>query len=272
MMHHQEERRKSTERRQSQRYRAAVRQAQLGWWEGEEFRTTEAGVQDISLGGARLNLAARAPRPGSVWVNFPGPGAAEWVAAQVVGSGPDAAGGESLRVEFADGCPYDTFRSVAWGNPPPAGAPLVAAPAPAAESAAPRPVPDRRARGPAPDPGQGQGHALHAAEPDRLPFAARRPTRPEDRPHHAVAAAPRPPEVHPPPPEGEPDPAAEPRPEMDLRSVQWAEKAAVARVGLLAYVVPTVSALSIVAVLVTLLNQEYGNIRPIEVILATMFD
>ncbi len=110
-----EERWKSSERRKTPRYPAVVATGSVGWWQDASFVTTPSQIENISTGGARLNVADPVPPSDSVWIGLVGGDSSEWVEGRVVEASEDASPTPWIRVEFLDLCPYEFFATVVCG-------------------------------------------------------------------------------------------------------------------------------------------------------------
>lgn len=88
----------------------------VGWWEGDEFRTTTGLLQDLSLGGASILVDAPAPPKDSVWISLYKIPPTEWVESSVVEVEKTSRVGIFLRsrtqfrIQFSEHCSYDFFR------------------------------------------------------------------------------------------------------------------------------------------------------------------
>lgn len=105
------------ERRTVCRYSVVLSDSWLGWWEGQDFRTTPAKIVDISLRGAFLTVDTFPPKQlQSVW--FCPPGVAnqeEWVEAKTISFKKRLFGAREVRVSFRKVFPYDQFKTVVYG-------------------------------------------------------------------------------------------------------------------------------------------------------------
>lgn len=105
------------DRRRTCRYSGARNRVFLGWWEGPEFQTTTALLQDISLGGASILIDSPAPAQELVWLSLYKVPPTEWVEASVikVENGPRTGLFSrrltQLRIRFFENCSYDFFKS-----------------------------------------------------------------------------------------------------------------------------------------------------------------
>ena len=105
-----------TERRSVCRYSVVQDNAWVGWWEGEEFRSTAAKIIDISLRGALLTVECFPPKDKAIF--FCPPGAAaneEWLEVKIVGAKKRLFGPREIRVAFRKVFPYEVFKAVVYG-------------------------------------------------------------------------------------------------------------------------------------------------------------
>jgi hypothetical protein len=100
------------ERRKEPRYAPVLDRAYLGWWERETFRTELGRLDNISTGGAALQLDGWPAVGETVWLSVVGPNATDWVPARLLGCH-----GQTVRMMFAEPMPYDLFREVVLGFP-----------------------------------------------------------------------------------------------------------------------------------------------------------
>jgi len=89
----------------------------LGWWDGVQHRTARVHLRNISTGGALVYLGQEPPDSGKAWVRLAGQDVSQWVRAEVLGVTTDDIGNHLVRLTFPEGCPYELFRSAAWGEP-----------------------------------------------------------------------------------------------------------------------------------------------------------
>ena len=105
------------DRRSSPRYPAAGCPTTLGWWSGDEFRTTPLLLLDVSLGGVAAGVETDPPPAGSyAWVRVEAPEPTDWAAARILGVRRVRSGLHLLRLHFEAGCPYAFFRAAAYGD------------------------------------------------------------------------------------------------------------------------------------------------------------
>jgi hypothetical protein len=100
---------KRDEKRTSARHVAVVRTTWLAWYEEDEFHSTDGVLQDISRGGAALEVG-KAPPCTDIWFCLEAAGRV-WGAPFVV---VDTTKGQSMayrmRGRFPDGCPEELYR------------------------------------------------------------------------------------------------------------------------------------------------------------------
>lgn len=111
------------ERRKEPRYAPAAEAARIGWWEGRDFRMSDAQLEDISSGGAKLKLADSELWGSDVWLSMGGAGTNAWIPATITELATAEDGSRRLRAAFHNTCPYDVFKSAVWGTPAPPAAP-----------------------------------------------------------------------------------------------------------------------------------------------------
>ncbi len=97
-------------KREAWRYGAGQAVVHLGWWEGAEYRTCAAALENLSQGGALLRAAVQPPGEGSLWVRPAGTEPAEWAEAAAVESVRLPDGTFAVRVRFEGPCPLALFR------------------------------------------------------------------------------------------------------------------------------------------------------------------
>ncbi|MDR3638304.1 MAG: hypothetical protein P4L84_31160 [Isosphaeraceae bacterium] len=106
----------AADRRRACRYPIADSPVYLGWWAGEEFRTTTAMLIDLSVQGASV-LAKDAPGVGPVWLCPCHSAPSDWaegtaVAVEREGTPtPFRRRWSTVRLEFAAPCSYELFKS-----------------------------------------------------------------------------------------------------------------------------------------------------------------
>lgn len=97
----------SGEQRQACRYEASDFEAQIGWWEGEEFRSHPARLVNVSHNGALIVTEARPPQGTTVGLCLEEPEPTDWVEARLI----ESCGGHQLRLAFLESCPYEFFKA-----------------------------------------------------------------------------------------------------------------------------------------------------------------
>jgi hypothetical protein len=103
------------DRRSVCRYASLESRAWLGWWEGEEFRNTEARIVDISLRGCMMTVDRLPPCGETVWFCPPRTTPSEWIEAKLVESKRRLLGPRVVRIEFRNPFPYETFKHLVYG-------------------------------------------------------------------------------------------------------------------------------------------------------------
>jgi hypothetical protein len=103
------------DRRSVCRYSSLETRAWLGWWEGEEFRSTDASLVDISLRGCMMTVDRLPAQGETVWFCPPGTTPAEWIEAKLVESRRRLLGPRVVRIEFRNPFPYETFKHLVYG-------------------------------------------------------------------------------------------------------------------------------------------------------------
>jgi hypothetical protein len=104
------------ERRSVCRYAVVQDCAWVGWWEGQEFRSTGAKIVDISLRGALLIVENFPPKDKPVF--FCPPGAAaneEWMEVKLIAAKKRLFGPREIRIAFRKVFPYEVFKAVVYG-------------------------------------------------------------------------------------------------------------------------------------------------------------
>jgi hypothetical protein len=243
------DRRRRADRRKSPRYVVAPADAEalVGWWDGADFRTEVVRAQDISSGGVRLSVTRPVVPSQEIWLTFVAAPTPDWLPGRVVATVQNEEQHTSIRVAFSSECPYEVIRTVAWGgttsNTRARSFRL------ASESLSFRvareettPVQHRSFRLTM-GPGGGQ-HSAKAPQP--LPL-------PESPPDDAVAAVIR---------------RGPPALTESLLSTRRDRD----RLELMAVGVRFLAAASIMVVIAVLITREYGKIRPLSVIAATLSD
>ena len=105
-------------RRDAQRYLSKGAVAVLGWPEGEAYRTVEARLIDISMGGFSAWVEVFPPRGGAVWLRLDGEKPSAWLKAGVVSTiknGFSFWARRRVRCRFLESCPYEFFKAAIEG-------------------------------------------------------------------------------------------------------------------------------------------------------------
>jgi hypothetical protein len=97
------------------RYGVVEARAWLGWWEGPEFRSTNAHLTNISLRGCMMTVDQLPPRDQPVWFCPPGTTPAEWIEAKLIESKRRLFGPRVVRIAFRNPFPYETFKHLVYG-------------------------------------------------------------------------------------------------------------------------------------------------------------
>jgi hypothetical protein len=103
------------DRRSICRYSAVETRAWLGWWDDQDFRSTDARVVDISLRGCMMTVERLPPQDQPVWFCPPGTTPTEWIEARLVESKRRFLGPRVVRIEFLKPFAYDTFKHLVYG-------------------------------------------------------------------------------------------------------------------------------------------------------------
>jgi hypothetical protein len=104
------------DRRRACRYPIADAPVFVGWWEGEEFRSSTALLIDLSMQGASV-LSKEAPGVGPVWLCPCHAAPTNWAEARAVAveragaATPFRKRWSRVRLEFAAPCSYELFKS-----------------------------------------------------------------------------------------------------------------------------------------------------------------
>jgi hypothetical protein len=97
------------------RYSVVQTQAWLGWWEGQEFRSTGARIVDISLRGCMMTVDQLPPKDQPVWFCPPGTTPSEWIEAKLIESKRRLFGPRVVRIAFREPFGYETFKQLVYG-------------------------------------------------------------------------------------------------------------------------------------------------------------
>ena len=103
------------DRRSICRYTAVETRAWLGWWEEQEFRSTDARIVDISLRGCMMTVDRLPPKDQPVWFCPPGTSPVEWIEARLIESKRRLFGPRVVRIEFHKPFAYDVFKHLVYG-------------------------------------------------------------------------------------------------------------------------------------------------------------
>jgi hypothetical protein len=103
------------DRRSVCRYASLEAQAWLGWWDCNEFRSTNARLVDISLRGCMMVVDRLPPRDQTVWFCPPGTAPLAWIEARLVEAKRRFLGPRIVRIEFSTPFSYDTFKHLVYG-------------------------------------------------------------------------------------------------------------------------------------------------------------
>lgn len=109
--------RAADDRRKEPRYPAKHDRANLGWYCGESYETLSGRLEDVSSGGASLVLEGATWAGGDVWLCLSGDAGTDWVRAEVVGASQVDGSAQRIRLKFHESCPFDFFKTAAWGKP-----------------------------------------------------------------------------------------------------------------------------------------------------------
>ena len=110
---------KKGERRVMCRYVAAKAPVEIGWWIGEEFKTVEVALRDISLSGASAETRTPPPDSAPIWLRLNNPAQPDWVEAKVIAITTRFWGPALVRMKFRESCPYEFFKAAIQGIVPP---------------------------------------------------------------------------------------------------------------------------------------------------------
>jgi hypothetical protein len=97
------------------RYSVVEAHAWLGWWEKDEFHSTNARLVDISLRGCMMTVDLLPPQDRSVWFCPPGTAPSEWIEARLIEARRRLFGPRVVRIAFCKPFSYDTFKHVVYG-------------------------------------------------------------------------------------------------------------------------------------------------------------
>lgn len=105
------------DQRQACRYEASELEAMIGWWEGEEFRSCPAHLVNVSQSGALVIAAVSPPQGSTVGLCLEGPTPTDWVEARLIDVNEGDRAGLTLRLAFAETCPYGFFKAAIASTP-----------------------------------------------------------------------------------------------------------------------------------------------------------
>lgn len=89
----------------------------FGWWDGDEFRSAEAALLDISQGGASIAVrGAEAPPTGPAHLRLSESGREDWADVEVLAVRRLSASASVAHLQFRGGCSYAIFRDVLNGT------------------------------------------------------------------------------------------------------------------------------------------------------------
>lgn len=112
------------DRRESPRYAAVEHSIELGWREGDGYRTAPGWLRDISHTGAAAHFQLPPPQGTTLWIRLSGKAPSDWIEVAMVGVERIRAflglGKSSYvaRWRFATVCPYDVFSTAINGTSP----------------------------------------------------------------------------------------------------------------------------------------------------------
>lgn len=105
-----------SDRRAELRYRLAMEQGQVGWWEGAEFVTVEARLLDIGTGGAAVRVRSLPPMDRRIYLRLEDRTiTTESVSAMIVHVAALRPRGFELRLAFDVPCPPALFQAATCG-------------------------------------------------------------------------------------------------------------------------------------------------------------
>jgi hypothetical protein len=103
------------ENRGSVRYQAMRGAVYLGWWDEPDFRTCAARLQNLSHGGALVDVALAPPEGSSLWLCAGGTPPGQWVEGEVVAREAPGPAAYRLHLRFPETCPYELFEAAVLG-------------------------------------------------------------------------------------------------------------------------------------------------------------
>jgi hypothetical protein len=105
------------DRRNAHRYSPARDCLRLGWWEGKRFRTISAGLHNLSITGALIQMEEDGwPGVGKVWISLCGQEVVHWVQAEILEASSEPEGPRCVRMKFPEPFPYEVFKAAVWGE------------------------------------------------------------------------------------------------------------------------------------------------------------
>src|SRR5262245_17069634 len=109
---------KESDRRNTCRYPAVIKEAVLGWCEGEARKEITARLENISHKGCLATSKVPIPRkPGeTVWLKLPTLESSEWVEGVLRSVAKPFLRRCSVRIEFLTPLPFSTFKSLVYGS------------------------------------------------------------------------------------------------------------------------------------------------------------
>lgn len=108
--------RANSDRRGELRYRLAMEQGQVGWWEGAEFVTADARLIDIGTGGAAVRVRSLPPMDRRIYLRLEDRTiVTESVSAMIVHVAALRPKGFELRLAFDVSCPPALFQAATCG-------------------------------------------------------------------------------------------------------------------------------------------------------------
>ncbi|GAC1474212.1 MAG: hypothetical protein NVSMB9_24150 [Isosphaeraceae bacterium] len=104
------------DRRSMLRYPSVMGRAWVGWKERNEFRHHAAWLIDIGWGGCLVAMDEEPPTDRVVQLQIAGPYLPKWFEARVLDVRIGAKGVCAARLSFPEGCPYELFMGVVYGQ------------------------------------------------------------------------------------------------------------------------------------------------------------
>jgi hypothetical protein len=103
-----------SDRRDTTRHPTGGADVWVGWCCGEDLVAIRGRLRDISRGGARVVVAVRPPRDGSVWLYTESNDTLRSARGEVVGHTPAPGGLFAVRLRFSSPCPTPLLAEVVW--------------------------------------------------------------------------------------------------------------------------------------------------------------